>query len=270
VARARDRIAAVLALTTIACAGARAKEVRGLDVSSAAARATQETLRDQVEDLGDPLLPDDEKLAALVALEAAGLAAVPALVARLLAPDAFFVARRRVEPGPLFSGPPLETATSVRFEVEALLYRLITPPDAWAPTPALGPGAPPRPASLQPFVEDWPAWWAEHRGDSEEALHAWSRAALAQAAPRGLMLAPGAARHPRLTVPPPRVEVAEEVRAAYRAMREVVRGVRAHERTAAEAAAELRTLGGLDPRLARHAARFRAELSSAAPPERSR
>ncbi len=205
-------------------------------------------LRYQLDNLSDPLLDATEKEASLERLSQAGLAAVPLLVARLSQPDAFFLERRWVTAGPLYSGPPQQTATSVCFEIESLLYRLITPPD---PSPPLVPGGAPPPVPR--FVLNWDDWWRKHQNASLEAIHASSRAAISASQPRFGGLAASAASP--LPVPPAPEQPTDEERATYLEARRILSGP--NRSAALKALSALRTTS---PRVERHLVYFRTLL----------
>lgn len=215
----------------------------------------------QLGNLDDELLGAEEKQAALQALEAAGLTAAPLLVVRLAGPDAFFLDDRVIETGPLNPGPPLRAATSVHFELEALLYRLVTPPDAIREEPGLGPGAPPVTEVPPPFVEDWQRWWAAHQGEDLPAIHAWARREIAAMGP-GLG-AGGAlgARAPGPPPPPARLpRPSETERAAYAEAKRVLAETRAGRMTLEDGLRRLEAQGQHSSRVLRHATYFSALL----------
>jgi hypothetical protein len=195
--------------------------------------------------LDDPVVPLQERLQALDGLQAAGRAAVGPLVTRWArTDDAPFAAERTLPPGPLTPAGPGPGPTTVKQELEALLYRIIDP--GW-------PG-PPDPRGLTPrgpYVADWAAWWRAHEQDSLPELRAW--AAAARGALRVSPAASGAASAGRLPAPRGPVEApppaAPEVQAAFRELQEALRS-----EAPAAACAHARRLAARHAALARHAA----------------
>lgn len=193
--------------------------------------------------LDDPVVPVQARLQALVELEAAGREALAPLVARWSRPgDAPFAADRRLPPGPLTAeaGPG---PTTVKQEVEALLYRIIDP--GW---PA--PEDPRRLAPRGPYVADWAAWWEAHQQDSLQTLRAW--ALEARAAARRSPAALGAPSAGRLAAPRGPLTPTAADPEAQAAFLELQVGL--HDGAPDEACARARALAERHPGLARHAA----------------
>jgi len=194
--------------------------------------------------LDDPAAPLQARLRALEDLEAAGRSALGPLVARWSRPpDVRFADLRTLPPGPLSPVGVTAGPTTLKQEIEALLYRIIDP--EW-PEPRDPRGLTP----LGPYVVDWGAWLVEHRQDSLQELRTWARSARAGAwrtpAARGALSA-GRLPAPRGALAP--TFEAPEVQAAFLELQEGLR-----QGAPAQACARARALAERHPSLVRHAA----------------
>lgn len=131
--------------------------------------------------LGDEVVGTEDKLEAVEELLGAGKDAIEPLIDRLLdaKKDARFLVETKVPTGPLHAAPETVLATSVRYMVETILYRIIAPQrrprepktrlDRLKPQMEAPDMRPPI-----PWVADWTAFWTAHKNESLADIKAWS------------------------------------------------------------------------------------------------
>lgn len=189
----------------------------------------------------------EERARALLRLEALGIPAIEAAIARLAEPGDPIVFDRspwhtRLVPEPATAGP-----TPLKAELRGLLYRIL---DGGPPPPQdpLQPGPP----AL--YVGSWKEWVRTHRGQDLATLRAWAAEAAASAQRSyAAEIAPGRAARPAFnttgaaySVPDLRDPALE----VFAIMREATRDALKEGR---KDCAGIRALADTDPRLARHA-----------------
>ena len=141
-------------------------------------KETEADLRLRVLLLQSDVVPDEDRVAAVEVLGAAGKLAIPLLVEKLDGDDVEFPATH-IETGPMNPGPPATMTTTARFQIERVLYRIVSPArpavapkndlDALRPTTsAVDARAPLR------YVDDWSVFWSAHKSESLEQLRAWA------------------------------------------------------------------------------------------------
>ena len=130
--------------------------------------------------LGDDVVTVDDKHEASEVLVGAGKDAIALLVERLLdRRDALFLEQTSVATGPLHAAPAALLPTTVRYQVETLLYRIVAPQrralenktrlDALKPQVSAPDVRPPI-----PWVADWGLFQRAHKNESIEDIRAWS------------------------------------------------------------------------------------------------
>jgi len=149
-------------------------------------------LKDHITILDDEAAPGDAKMVSSDAIVAAGKTAISLLIDRLQQPDdPLFLEQLRVPTGPMHAGPPAVVPVRVKYHVETLLYRIVYPSGTIADDGA-APATGDSPADLisrdvldqeRPplaFIDNWPAWWQTHQGESLDEIQSWSQGAIDQ------------------------------------------------------------------------------------------
>lgn len=199
--------------------------------------------------LEDPVVGPEQRERALLRTQAAGLLAFEPCITRLASPQDAWAFDRSPFASPLVPDPAAAGPTTVKQELEGLLYRLLDggPPPASDPR-ALG-------ATDGPYVGDWAAWWAEHRGQTLGELRAWAASARARRHPNPVAAeamgrAAGPAPHGALG---PRAEADSEHIAAFSRLRARLESGKA-------TCAALEEIGEGRPALDRHVKQACAQL----------
>lgn len=153
------------------------------DLPMATLKETEADLRLRVLLVASDVVDDEDRIAALEVLAAGGKTAIPLLIEKLaaLAVDDVEFPPTRVETGPLNPGPPMTMATTARFQIERVLYRIVTPqrrpPEKTNALDALRPDHAPVPARTPLlYIDDWSAFWTTHKSESIEQMRAFADA----------------------------------------------------------------------------------------------
>ncbi len=147
----------------------------------ASLKETEADLRLRVLLLVSDVVPDEDRVAAVEVLGAAGKLAIPLLLEKLEGEDIEFPAAH-IETGPMNPGRPATMTTTAHFQIERVLYRIVSPKaqelkssapanDLDALRPITAPVAARTPLR---YVDDWPAFWSAHKTESLEQMRAFA------------------------------------------------------------------------------------------------
>ena len=241
---------------------------------------TVSELRYDIVCIDDEAVPRDVKLRAVDALASAGKPALQPLIERLREPrDSMFLPDTPLEPGPMHAGGRTATAVSVKYMVETILYRIISP----LPRPPKLTGketlteqmkmrGPPMETPRMAYVDDWTAFWEAHSKASLEEMRYWSYeendrliVAIARES-AGLPPLPGGkrvtppARSPTPAFTPTDPAVLEQLRTGYARAQDTLAGAVRDPGTAKDARKALDAIAKANPRLKVHTDHMAAQL----------